>query len=570
MIAGRGVVAVRALLAAAVLLVLWGYVVWPQGETLGYVFGLGTGEGGPSLEPLLKTLGSPLHRAAIVNSVVLSVLSVLCAGVVGGGAAILHDRLRFPGRPLLLLAAVLPLALPPLVGVMAFGRLVGHGGLIPRWLGELTGESPTRFVLADWPGILIVHTYSFSVYFFVMTRAGLSQLDHAAELAARSLGASLWQRWRRVTLPSLLPHLVAAALLTFMVAMGSYSAPRYMTSGKPYLPILTVEIAYRYESGDATAAAVLASVLAAVCLAVLVAMRLSTGQGGARAGQGTKGEAGEMLARRPGRPVAAVLTAASILYLLLMALPLATIAMTALADTKAWNAAASILPPEYTLANFSGVFARRGAFMHPALVSLLAASASMLLNIAMALASAWIILRGARALRLLVDAGSMLPLALPGTVVAINLLLAYGSGRSLWTFGWSLRGTFTVLVLVYFVRQIPLALRPVSAAMARLSPQHEAAARSLGAGPALTFRRVVLPQLWPGIMAAGLICFVSGLGEFVASVLAQSTRWRPISIEIASALGDSEGAGPASAYAALLMALTIAALGLYQWLTRER
>src|SRR5690606_5023910 len=229
------------------------------------------------------------------------------------------------------------------------------------------------------------------------------------------------------------------------------------------------------------------------------------------------------------------------------------ILLNAFADMKAWNAAGTVLPPSFTWANFSGVFSGQRAYMHPIAVSLLAASMATVLNLVLGAASAFLMTRGGRLVRLGIDLCSMLPLSLPGTVIALNAALAFGRPGSPWTAGFALRNTLYILVLVYFVRQIPLALRPIGAAMAKADPLYESAARSLGAGWCRTLWSVILPQLKGGMLAAGLICFVTASGEFVASVLVSSIRWRPISIEIARALADTDGLGPASAYAALLM-----------------
>lgn len=565
----------RLALAGFVFFALLGYVVWPQLLTYLRAFGVERGEslGGLTLDPFRATLASSLNRAAIWNSVAISLWSVALAGILGAGTALLCERLDFPGRKLVLAAAALPLALPPLIGVMAIDRLVGFSGAIPRWLANMTGAPKSAFAMQDAPAILLVHAYSFSVYFFVLTRAGLAGLDGNMERAAASLGASRWTRLRRVTLPALAPYLIGAALMTFMISMGSYSAPKYLASGKPYVPYLTVEIATNYLNGDYAASAALASILSAICLGALAALQFGFGQAWRQQGGGAKGAAQSPAPpKRVESPASrALLLAASCLFLLAMAAPLASILVGSIADMRAWNQAGSALPPAFTLSNYRDVFRGGGRYAHPILVSLYASGAAMGANLLLATATAWIMARGGRAARLGADLLSTLPLALPGTVIAFNLAVAFGSSKnpSWLTFGQGMRNTLWILALVYFARQIPLALRPVGAAMAKLDPLVESAARSLGAGPWRTFRLVVLPSLRNGLLASALICFVSGMGEFVASVLVSSTRWRPISIEIAGKLADSDGLGPACAHAALLMFATSGALVAYGWLTRQ-
>jgi iron(III) transport system permease protein len=491
----------RLTLGLVVFSVLAGYVVWPQLLVYGLAFGVGD-ESGPSLETWRQTLASPLARRAVWNSVFLSLLSVVAAGVLGTGTALLCEKWAFPGRRLIFAASVLPLALPPLVGVMAFGRLIGLGGIIPQALAhglpkawaEASGWRAGDFALLDLPAILAMHAYSFSVYFFALTRAGLAHLDGSLDRAARSLGAGPWRRFARVTLPALAPHLTGAALITFMLSMGSYSAPYYLSSNRAKHPYLTIEIADRHDKGQDASAAVLATLLSAICLGTLAAMQLGLRSAWRQDAGGAKGTGADPSPPRlvRGRGARMALGTLSGLYFAVMAAPPAVILLTSLADIKAWNRAGTILPPVYTLASHIEVF--REAFFeprvhaHPLVVSLMAGVVAAALNVAMAVATALLMARGGRTVRLGADLLSTLPLALPGTVVAFNLATAFFGAGSVWTLGFSLRGTFTILALTYFIRQIPTALRPINASMAQVDPTLEAAARSLGAGaPANVF-----------------------------------------------------------------------------------
>jgi iron(III) transport system permease protein len=115
-------------------------------------------------------------------------------------------------------------------------------------------------------------------------------------------------------------------------------------------------------------------------------------------------------------------------------------------------------------------------------------------------------------------------------------------------------GTFAILPLAYFIRNIPLVTRAALSSFRQVDPSLEEAAASLGAGPATTMRRVVLPLVLPGLAAGALLAFVTALGEFVASILLYTNRTRPISIEMLSQLRAFDFGG-ASAYGVLLIVL---------------
>jgi iron(III) transport system permease protein len=129
------------------------------------------------------------------------------------------------------------------------------------------------------------------------------------------------------------------------------------------------------------------------------------------------------------------------------------------------------------------------------------------------------------------DIAVMLPWALPGTVVAINLITAFAN-PSPFAFGRVLVGTFAIVPLAYFVRFSPLVFRSTAASLAQLDVGIEEAARSLGASWWYAFRRVVLPLLYRGIAAGALLVFVDGVGEFVATILLYTPQHRPLSIAI--------------------------------------
>jgi iron(III) transport system permease protein len=162
-----------------------------------------------------------------------------------------------------------------------------------------------------------------------------------------------------------------------------------------------------------------------------------------------------------------------------------------------------------------------------------------------------------------------LPWALPGTVLAIALATTFSLSAP-WAGRFVLVGTAWILVMAYALRVLPLTGRAALAGFRQLDPSLEEAAASLGAGVWRTFRRVTLPSLLPAIAAGASLAFVTGLGEFVASIVLYTHRTRPISIEILSQLRDFD-LGAAAAYGVLLMLLVAAAFILGQrWLESGR
>jgi iron(III) transport system permease protein len=178
----------------------------------------------------------PDEWLALWQSLWISVASVVLAAMIGVPLGFLFSRNEFPGRRLLGSLVILPVALPPLVGVIAFLFLYGESGLLTRSVQKVLGLTSAPWRL-DGPGaILLVHAYSMYVFFYLFTRAALARFDASVLEAAASLGAGWRRTLRRVTLPLLMPALVGAALLTFMTALGSFSAPYLFGGGFRVMP----------------------------------------------------------------------------------------------------------------------------------------------------------------------------------------------------------------------------------------------------------------------------------------------------------------------------------------------
>src|SRR5207245_5442244 len=161
----------------------------------------------------------------------ISLASVALAAAIGVPLAFLFEWLEFPGRKTLGSLIALPVVLPPFVGVIAFLFLYGESGFVARAVQRLLGLAQPPWRLQGAAAILLVHAYSMYVYFYLLTRAGLAKLDASMLEAAQALGAGRWETLRRVTLPLLRPSLTGAALLVFMTAVGSFSAPYVFGGG---------------------------------------------------------------------------------------------------------------------------------------------------------------------------------------------------------------------------------------------------------------------------------------------------------------------------------------------------
>lgn len=522
--------------------------------------------------PLLVTLGESLHTPdgwtlagfaafaersdewlALWRSLWISLASVALAAAVGVPLAFLFERTEFPGRRLLGALVALPVALPPLVGVIAFLFLYGESGFVSRAVQAAAGLDDPPWRLAGAWAILLVHTYSMYVYFYLFTRSALARLDPAHEEAAASLGAGRLRTLFRVTLPMLRPALAGAALLTFMTSLASFSAP-YIFGGS--FRVMTTQITASKLNGDDLAAQVETVTLAVVALAGLW---LFTRLGGLSfRSTAVRGVAPSRrrIASAGGRAAA---TAGAWLFAAILLLPHATLVLISLVPPGTWTAQA--VPPVLDLSNYASFFSRPerlGPVWSSLWMATVATAGAIVLGLAAARSASR---RRGRPLGRVFEGLIALPWAIPGTVFAVALATTF-SVNAPWAGRFVLVGTPWILPLAYLVRSLPLTGRSAVAGLAQVDPSLEEAASALGAGRWRTMRRVVLPLLKPALAAGASLAFITALGDFVASIVLYTLDTRPISIEILSSLRVQD-LGGAAVYGVLLAAASTVAFLLW-------
>jgi iron(III) transport system permease protein len=528
-------------------ILLW-LVLYPHLFVVGDSFWI---DGGVSLEGYRAFFSSRAELEALWGSLWISTGSVMLSALLGIPLAFLFTRFDFPGRTIFGALAALPVLLPPLVGVIAFLFLYGESGIFTRTVQLVLGLERAPWRLTGGWAILLVHAYSMYVYFYLFVAAGLARLDASAGEAAESLGASRVRIFFRVTLPMLAPSIGAASVLVFMTSMASFSAPYIFGGG---YRVLTTQIFTSKMNGELTMAMVETVVLAVASLLFLVLhRRFERGRAFAAVGKGTPAPRRKVEARWA-RVLIPVLGVGGVGFLLL---PHLTLVLVSFVPEGAWTT--QILPSRYTLDNYRLLFSSPQLWT-PVMNSLQMAALATAGNLVFCFFAAWLVVRGRFRGKGGVLLLTMLPWALPGTVVAMALATTFSANEP-WFGRLVLVGTFWILPLAYFIRNIPLVAQAAIASFRQYDPALEEAAHSLGAGSLTTLRRVAAPLVLPGLAAGGLLAFVGALGEFVSSILLYTYRSRPISIEILSQLRSFDF-GAAAALGVVLAALMTVAFAL--------
>jgi iron(III) transport system permease protein len=530
------------LLGSALLLFLVWLIVYPLALVLIAGF---RGPGGWTLDFVRQFLHRQNEAQALWGSLWISLATVVLAALIGVPLAFLFSRYEFPGRRIVGGLVALPAVLPPLVGVLAFLFLYGESGfisLLVQWLFRLD-DPPWRLQGAG--AILLVHAYSMYVYFYLFTRAGLASLDASVFEAAASLGAGRWRTFRRVVLPLLFPALAGGALLTFMTALASFSAPYIFGGG---FRVMTTQIVATRLNGDDQLAMI--ETISLTVIALLGLWLLGRAAPFESTAGGRKGVAPALVRvkRKSVRLVVGILGWSLALILLL---PHLTLLLVSFVPVGTWTT--EPLPPAYTWHNYL-TLVDDPVRARPLLNSLWLATVATIAAVAIAVAAAILSVRRRIRFGHTIENLLALPWAVPGTVFAIALATAFSvhaplAGRFI------LVGTLWLLPFGYLVRNLPITSRAVLAGFRALDPSLDEAAATLGAGRWRTLRRVTLPLLRPALVAGASLAFVTALGDFVISIMLYTYDTRPISLEILSSLRQSD-VGVAAAYGVVLMVIS--------------
>lgn len=492
-----------------------------------------------------------LWRTQLIELIANTLL--LAAGVgagtllVGAGLAWLVAAFEFPGRRVFEWALVLPLAMPAYVIGFAFLALFDFAGPVQSALRRLAGPDIRLPELRSGWGVMLMMTLVFYPYVYVLARVAFREHGGAALEVARSLGHSPARAFAGVILPLARPSLAAGVALAVMEALADFGT--VSTFGYRTL----TEAVYRVWTGmfDRVAATQVASVLLMLVLGVLLLERALRGRrrftGGDRRGGFPR------IQLRGGRAAGAVVACAGVLSLAFV-LPVSELVIWAL----------HLGPEERASRGFADLVA--STFL------LAAASALLVCVLAVVLAYA----RRLRPSRTATAAAqfSSLGYALPGAVIAVGVLapVAWFDGvlaaAAEWMLGQRLglvlTGSAAAVLFAYAVRFLAVGYQTTEAALGRIPPSLDEAARSLGVTMRVALRRVHMPLMRGGIVSALTLIWVETIKELPATLLLRPFGIKTLAIEVWERTSESLWAEAA------LPALAIVAVGLVPLLVVTR
>jgi iron(III) transport system permease protein len=503
--------------------------------------------GGFTLAHFRSFFDLALMRESFWNSLYVAAASVFFATLIAVPLAYFTVRFYFRGALLIQTLGVLPLIMPPFVGAVAMQLIFGRSGSVNLLLNDWFGV--TVPIMQGLNGVIFVEALHYFPFILMNLSVAMANIDASMEESAQNLGASGWRLFRRIVFPLAMPGYVAGASLVFVKVFDDLGTPLVlnvtnMLAPQAYLRITSLGI-------EDPIGYVISVLMIGFSLFALWASALALrGRDYASLQRGGAG-----LRVRSLKPWQATLAYGWIALVLLLVLS-PHIGILLLSFGTVWSF--SVVPDGFTLEHYATVFRDSPRMIWN---TVLYCGLAALIDVVLATAIAYLILRTRLPLRRSLDFTASAALAVPGVVLAIGYLRTF-RGLEIPFTGEMLTASWFLLVIAYAVRRLPYALRSCMAALQQLHVSLEEAAESLGATKQRTVRRIVVPLMMGGILAGFVASFMTAAVELSATImLTTSQSLAPMSYGIYLYMQSAAGRGPGAALGVL--AVLIVALGTY-------
>ncbi|MBV6478829.1 MAG: hypothetical protein HGGPFJEG_01586 [Ignavibacteria bacterium] len=521
-----------------------GYILFPLYTLVSSA--LNDGNGNFGFSNFLNAFTKTTFQAAI-NSILLSLITVALSGITGlVFAYILHFQ-RIRTKSFFSSLLMIPLATPPLIGVVSFLFLLNEKGLLANLLELVFKHNELSFKFDGWSAIVIVHVYSFFPLFYLFTSSALKRIDSNLIDASYSLGASKTLTFFKVILPLLIPSVVGASLITFMASMASFSAPFIFGGSERFL---TTEIYFAKINGDNSLASSIAVLLTIISIIFFILLRrYRTGKLFDIRHKGVPRT--DFSSHRSQTSISGTIIIS--LFSLMLILPVFTLLY--LSFIPEGSLMRNFLSESFTPENYLKIFSEP-QFFEPFYNSLMMSLIAVLITLIAGISSAYLIAKVNTKFKSIIENIVSIPYGIPGTVIALSLILSFNKPVLFGAFT-PLVGTFIIIPLAYSIRNIPILMQSSMSGFYSLDPSLEEASFSLGAGKMTTFGKVIFPLIFPSVLNGALLVFINSAGEFVSTILLYSYSTKTISVEIYSQI-RMYNTGAAAAYGMLLFAVVMA------------
>lgn len=463
-------------------------------------------DGSIGLANYAEVFGNEDLLQAIGNSLWIGTGTTVGALLIALPMAYLIARTDMPGRRFVQSVAMLTFAAPSFLAALGWILLAGpNNGLLNQALQGVFGDGAWRLnVFGPWGIIFILSLFSYPLVLLPVA-AALENLDSSTEHAAANLGASPWTVLRRITFPLVMPAIFAGARLVFISSFVVFGAVALLGTPVGFDTLATAMLRLmRFPPSIELAAVVALPTLLMVALLIWLQRRIERSRGYAV----LSGKSGQRSRAQLGRWRLVALGGCLAVLVFSLVLPFGVLVLTsfrkAIGVPLSWD--------NFVLFDNYAALIERPELLMSLVHSLILAAVAVIGAVLVSLLAAWLIERTRARSNRLIEPVMLTPLALPGAVLGIAMVVAFARPP------WQLGGTLVIIGLAYLIHALPLTFSYIHAGMRQISPSLEEAGSSLGAGMSTVMRKVSMPLLKSSLVSVVTLQFVLLFRELEISI----------------------------------------------------
>lgn len=482
-------------------------------------------------------------REAILNSLLVTVVATLVAGLMAVPLAWLVARYQLGLRTLIISLVTMASVSPPFLGAYAWRMLFGASGLATLWLGG-------GFTIVGLHGVVWVVIWLVFPVVFLMSLDAFTSLDPTLRESSLSLGASRLRTLLQIEVPLCFPGVLTGLYMAALAAFSDFGTPAIISLDAEFLPKLVYTEFLNEVGGNASMASTGSVLMVMMATGFLALQRIMLS---ARSFASVTARQAELDEPSPAlRALAYGLAAAMLGFAFL---PHVTVIVTSFLE---WRVGVVTAVP--TLQNYVDMVGTQWTTIG---VSLSTAAAATALCFVFGVGIAYVVVRRRyRIVGPLLNALVMVPYIIPGTVFAIGFILIFNDGPVVLT------GTWSILVLSYFIRLLPVSVKTGEATLYQIHPALEEAGISLGGTPLRVFVGIVVPMMLAGAITGMTLVFLHAVTELSSTILLYRPPWKPIAAVIfENSVNPGSNFGIAAALTVAMMVILYVPLYL---ITRQR
>ncbi len=502
---------------------------------------------GLTLYNFVRFFTKPYYYTALIRSILVCVFTVLFSALVGVPIAYLMTRYNVAGKRLLHVFIIMSLMSPPFIGAYSWIILLGRAGLVAKALNAIGLDAPTIY---GRDGIIFVFTLHLFPYIYLYTSGAMNSIDSSLEEAAENLGMSKLQRIWTVTLPVILPSILAGCIMVFMTCLADFGTPMLLGEGYVVLPVLVYNEYMSESAVNPYMASTLSVIIVACSMLVLTFQKLVVDKknymmSSLRPPQETK---------LKGMKRFAVSLPVYIIVFLAM-LPQIVVICQSFVERSFSGMVKGI-----NFNNYLQIASRLGTNIRNTYVFSLVA---IIFIVVVGILVSYVLVRKKGKVASIIDTLIMFPYVIPGSVLGIGLIIAFNRKPIV------LVGTAAIMIISYIIRKLPYTVRSGSAFLYQMDPFIEEASINLGVSPMKTFFTVTARMMLPGIMSGAVLSWITCINELSSSIMLYSGKTSTIAVAIYQEVTRMSD-GTAAALATILTLSTALSLIIVFRLTRGK